>query len=71
MMKARVKPLPYDKILDWSKLKAFADDKISVNYKLKFGLGRVENIVEKEENAGYQHFPYPHNIFKRLLSQGL
>ena len=24
--------------------------------KLKFGLGRVENIVGKGENAGYQHF---------------
>ena len=24
--------------------------------KLKFVLGRVENIVEKGENAGYQHF---------------
>ena len=24
--------------------------------KLKFVLGRLENIVGKEENAGYQHF---------------
>ena len=24
--------------------------------KLKFVLGRIENIVGKEENAGYQHF---------------
>ena len=24
--------------------------------KLKFVFGRVENIVEKRENAGYQHF---------------
>ena len=28
--------LPNDKILDWSKLKAFADDKINMNEKLKF-----------------------------------
>ena len=48
--------LPYNKILDWSKLKAFADDKINVTENLKFGLGRVENIVGKGENAGYQHF---------------
>ena len=27
-----------------------------VNQKSKFALGRVENIVEKGENAGYQHF---------------
>ena len=27
-----------------------------MNEKLKFGLGRVENIVRKGENAGNQHF---------------
>ena len=48
--------LPNDKILDLSKLKAFAEDKISVTQKLKFKLGRVENNVGKGENAGYQHF---------------
>ena len=31
--------LPNDKTLDWSKLKAFADDKINVNQKLKFDMG--------------------------------
>ena len=45
-----------DKILEWSKLKAFADGKINVTEKLKCVLGRVENIVGKGENAGYQHF---------------
>ena len=49
-------PLPNDKILDWYKLKAFADDKVVVTEKLKFVFGRVENIVGKGENAGYQHF---------------
>ena len=48
--------LPNDKISDWSKLKAFADDKINVTEKLKFVLGRLENIVGKGESAGYQHF---------------
>ena len=48
--------LPDDKILDMSKSKAFADDKININKILIFGLGRVENIVGKRENAGYQHF---------------
>ena len=47
--------LPNDKILDWSKLIAFADNKTNVTEKLKFVLGRVENIVGKGENAGYQH----------------
>ena len=50
--------LPNDKILDQSKLKAFADNKINVTEKLKFVLGRVENIVGKEENAGYQRSGY-------------
>ena len=44
------------KILDKSKLKAFADDNLNVNQRLKFALGRVENLVGKGENAGYQHF---------------
>ena len=37
-------------------MKPFADDKINVTQKLKFVLGRVENIVGKGENAGNQHF---------------
>ena len=48
--------LPNDKILDWSKLKAFADDKLNATEKLKFVLGWIENIVGKGENAGFQHF---------------
>ena len=51
-----VNSLPNDKILDWSKLKVFADDKINLTENFKFGLGRVENSVGKGENAGYQHF---------------
>ena len=31
-------------------------DKINVSEKLKFVLGRIENIGGKGENAGYQHF---------------
>ena len=48
--------LPNDKFLAWSKLKAFADDKINVKEILKCCLGRVENIVRKEAIACYQHF---------------
>ena len=48
--------IPNDKVLDLSKWKAFADDKINVTEKLKLVLGRIENIVGKGENAGYQHF---------------
>ena len=44
------------KFSEWSKLNAFADNIINVTEKLKFALGTVENIVEKGENAGNQHF---------------
>ena len=39
-----------------SKSKAFADEKIKVAQKLKSASGRIEKIVGKGENAGYQHF---------------
>ena len=53
---SKLNSLPNDKSLDKSSLKAFADNKINVNEKLKFVFGRVENIVGKGENAGNQHF---------------
>ena len=65
-------PLPDDKIVDRSKLKAFADDKMNVTQKLKFALGRVENIVGKGENAGYQHFLlFPQGFQKNSSSRSL
>ena len=45
-----------DKISAWSKLKAFADDKLKVAKMMIFVFDWVENIVGKGENAGYQHF---------------
>ena len=62
--------LPEDIFSDWSKLKAFADDKMKLAEKLKPVLGRVENIVGKGENAGYQHFFFSYNVFKNPLFQG-
>ena len=41
--------LPNNKVLDWSTLKALADDNISVTEKLKFVSRRVENIAGKEK----------------------
>ena len=49
-------PIPDDKILGFPKLKAFADDKLNVTKNVEVVFHRIENIVEKEENAGYQHF---------------
>ena len=43
--------LPNGKIMDWSKLKAFADDKLNATENSKFGLGWVESIVEKGEKC--------------------
>ena len=48
--------LPNDKFLDLTKLKAFVDDTSDMAENSKYILGRVENIVGKGENAGYQHF---------------
>ena len=42
-----------DRILDQSKMKDFADDKISLTQKLYFVFGKVENILGKGENADY------------------
>ena len=66
---------PNDKILDWSKLKAFADDQLNASRTPKFLLDRVENIVGKGENAGYQHFflfpkCFQEPSFSRLLKVG-
>ena len=62
--------LPNDKILNLSKLKAFVDGKMSMTLKLKFVLGRVENIVGEGENAGYQHFLLFPQCFQKSSSPG-
>ena len=51
-------------------MKAFADDKINMTQKLKFALGRVGNIVEKGENAGYQHFLVFPQCFQKATFSG-
>ena len=38
------------------RLKAFADDKLNVTQDIEFFCHNIENIMEKEENAGDQHF---------------
>ena len=64
----KIYPLPDDKILDWSKLKAFADDKLNVTQNIKVVFHRIEN-VGKIENAGYQHFLlFPHCFQKAFSS---
>ena len=48
--------LPNNKILDLTKLKAFADDKLNIAKTMIFLYDRAESTVGKGENAGYQHF---------------
>ena len=43
-------------IFDVIKLKAFPDDKLNITTMTISFSNRVENTVEKGENAGYQHF---------------
>ena len=50
--------------------KAFIDDKIYVAKKMKFVLERVENIMGKGEQAGYQHVLLFPKYFQKALSSG-
>ena len=59
-----------NKILDLSKLKAFADDKSNVTQNLKFIFAQVQNILGQGENAGYQHFLLFLQCFLKLPSSG-
>ena len=54
----------------FSKLKAFADDKLNNTQNIKFVFKRIENIVVKGENAGYQHFLLFPTMFSKCFSPG-
>ena len=65
----KVNPVTNDELLDLSKLKGYADDKINVAKRLKFAFGRLENIVGKGKNATCQHFQlFPQCFQKATLS---
>ena len=51
-----INPFPYNKILDHTKLKAFADDKLKVTKMIISVFDREENIVGKGEIACYEQF---------------
>ena len=52
----RVNSLPNKKFLDWAKFKAFADDKSKVAKVMISSFDKLESIVGKGENDGYQLF---------------
>ena len=64
-------PLPNDKILDLSKLKAFVDDKMNVAKMMIYVFDTAENIVGKGENIGYQHFLLFPQSFQKAFSSGV
>ena len=65
-------PSPNDEYLDWSKLNAFAYDKMNVNEQLKFGLKREENIVRKMRKCWSPAFStFSYNVFKSFFSRGV
>ena len=63
-------PFTNKKILDQSKLKDFANDKIKCGSKIEFIFGSVEHIVGKGENAGYQHFHLFPQVFHKAYFSG-
>ena len=52
-------------------IEAFVDDNVNATQNLKFVLGRVDNIVGKGENGGYQHFLLFPQCFQKPSSTGL
>ena len=56
---------------DSFKFKAFAEDKTIVTENMKFVLERIENIVGKGENAGYQHFHHFPQCCQKASHSGL
>ena len=63
--------LPDDKSLDWSKLKAFADDKFKLAQMMNFVFDRVENIVGKGENAGFSALSLFPTMFSKAFFLGV
>ena len=57
-----------DKILGLPEVEAFADDNLNITQNIKVVFHRIENIVGKEENAGYQHFLLFPQCFQKAFS---
>ena len=52
----RCNTLPNDKILAWSKLNRYPDNKLNIAIMMICAFDRVGNNMGKGKNAGYQHF---------------
>ena len=62
-----INPFPHNKILDQTKLKVFADDKLIVTKMIISVFDREENYVEKREIACISNFSFSHNVSKGFL----
>ena len=63
-------PLPDDKILDWSKLKQFADDNFKFDENSRKFSKRVENTVGKGEIARCEQFLLFPQCFQKACFPG-
>ena len=64
--------LPHGKILDWSKLRAFADDKINAAETLKFILGKGRKHCETRRKCWLHDFLiFPQCFQKAFFSSSL
>ena len=71
-LKKALNSLPKDKILDRSKLKAFADDIINVNKKNEIGLGKNRKHCGKRRKCWLPAFsPSPSIFSKAFFSRGI
>ena len=64
-----INPLPYTRILDLSKSKAFAYDNFIVTQNKQFFFDRVENILGKD-NAGFQQLLLFQQCFQKASFSG-
>ena len=64
-----LKPFPKQQILDFSKLKEFADYKFEFNENGRKFSKRVENTVEKEKLLVTSNFSFSNSVFKRFILQ--
>ena len=70
MKRITINSLPNYKILDWSKLKAFANENFNITKTMISVGNRVENIVGKGENTAYQHFRLFPQCFQKFSISG-
>ena len=70
-LKFSLNSLPINKILNWSKFKALADDKINVTLELKLVFRWVENIFGKGKKCWLPaFFPFPKMFSKAFFFLG-